>query len=168
MATGKPLTETAQKIADFLARHDRDTGYEYVDGQAITEELHVSALELDAALAELKEGGFIEPPQRAAPRRVHVAGSAWLPLALAAREYDPLDDDRKVCEAALASDAWLNAIELRNATELPIARLNRAVLRLKDQHALDVMQTSGTAPYRFRQIRSTRETLRYVRGATLL
>jgi hypothetical protein len=97
--------------------------------------------------------------------RTFIEGTPDLPRALEQTlDYDPSSDDLLLAQTTVDSENWMTGPELVAVTGLTLARLNRAVLRLKSRQQLQVMQTMGTSPYRFRQVKATGDTLRFARS----
>jgi hypothetical protein len=156
------LSNDAMSVAAALGKRDSDLSYDYVSDADISAETELNGLAFDAAIGELEDANLIET-QRSG-RRVFVKGTYDLPRALVrALDYEPSADDLLVADT-LAAQGWLSGPELVDKTQLSIARLNRAVQRLKARNDIQVIQAIGTAPYRFRQLRATGETLRFVRS----
>ena len=157
------LSNDAVRLAAAIATRDSDLGYTFVDGSDLSEETAITGLAFDAVIGELADARLVTTQWVGG--RTFVEATCELPRALVRTlDYDPREDDLRVANAAVDANAWLTGPELVDKTHLPINRVNRAVLRLKQRDDIEVMQTMGTAPYRFRQVKATGDTLRFVRS----
>jgi hypothetical protein len=157
------LSNDAMRVATVIAQQDSDVGYQYISDADIAAQVTFQGLALEAAIRELEDARLVTTQWVGG--RNFIEGTPDLPRALIRTlGYDPSLDDLLVAETAVAQEAWLTGPELVDRTHLPIARLNRAVLRLKARRHLEVIQTAGNAPYRFRQLKATGDTLRFIRS----
>lgn len=157
------LSNDAVRLAVAVAAHDSDVGYEYVSDGDVAAQASLSGLTLEAAVRELEDARLITTQW--AGGRTFIEGTPELPRALIKTlDYDPSADELLVAEITVGHEAWMTGAELVDIAGLTTARINRAVLRLKARKQLEVLQTMGTAPYRFLQIKATGDTLRFVRS----
>jgi hypothetical protein len=157
------LSNDAIRLAEAVAEYDSDLGYGYVSDADIATQASLKGLALEAAVRELEDAHLVTTQWVGG--RTFIEGTPDLPRAIAQTlDYNPASDDLLVAETAVASENWMTGPDLVAVTGLTLARLNRAVLRLKARKQLEVMQTAGMAPYRFRQVKATGDTLRFTRS----
>jgi hypothetical protein len=155
------LSELAMRVGKWLLEMDEDgLDYQLYEVSAFIESTSSDPTEVDDALHELEELGFIELTYYSA---IPMAGARHgLQFALGGLlDYDPRQDVHLVARTVALRDV-VEGDELQSATGLEVVRLNRAVLQIKDQTLAEVVQTSGTTPYAFYEVRATHKTRRFV------
>ncbi|MEO6486459.1 MAG: hypothetical protein ABIO78_00805, partial [Thermoanaerobaculia bacterium] len=159
--TGNPyqLSNDALRVATLLFSKDTDgMGRIGMHADQVQEELSLDDLHLDAALAELADHHLLDNEHG------WLSSTHHMPLALVdTLDYSPTADDQVVAKAAMNANQELANHEIHEQTKLSFIRLNHAVRRLKDKHAVNVSTTIGNAPYAFRSVRPTGDTLRYLK-----
>ena len=152
------LTNTAQRLATLLFRHDTDESHgPYTDARAARAELELEQLVFDAALSELVDHRLVDNEHG------WLSSTHYMPLALPDQiAYSPTDDDKNVATTLLDAGALQNE-DLLNRVGIPVDRLNQSVKRLKDKQAISVFSVMGAAPFEFAEARPTGETIRYLK-----
>lgn len=137
------------------------------------EELHTlfpmfSETELNDAVDELKEYGFVKTIDflGTAPYEfglVEPTYALFLHFKDNGLDYDPIGDIKAISSALVAAqEGILSGEQIKNLTQLDPLRINRAVAYLDDYGLVDVEYFSGTAPFNFWAISSTRKTRQFV------
>ena len=153
------LTNDALRLAALLFSKDTDgmarVGMSEEDAQAA---LGIDDLSFDAARRELADHRVLTKDGR------WLSSTQYMPLALVdTLDYSPTADDQLVARTAVAENKYVANHELERLTGLPTRRLNHAIRRLEDKRAVDVSTAMGMAPYAFRGVRATGETVRYLK-----
>lgn len=165
------LSQKASTIGSiWLGSGDRLRGDER---QYNGEELHTlfptfSAMELNDAVDELKEYGLVKTIDflGTAPYEfglVEPTYALFLHFKGNGLDYDPIGDIKAISSALVAAQKGiLNGEQIKNLTQLDPLRINRAVAYLDDYGLVDVEYFTGTAPFNFGAICSTRKTRQFV------
>lgn len=168
------LSKLATTVASaLLAGGDDDRGNEAVySGPELKALLPIlTEQQIDDAIVELEEYGLVQAMKwmGTAPYGfgqveptyalyLHFRGTSLL-------EYDP-EQDIKMVAAAAAPVEQTTGTELQEATHLTPLRINRAVNYLEDYGIAEIVRHSGTAPFDFGVLMSSRKTRQFVAEAS--
>lgn len=161
------LSPAASMVARYVLKcNDPNSGQEVaVTGVTLQKELGLEAKEINDAVDELEENGFI--------RVVRLLGTSPYSFAqieptyvlykelVAELDYEP-DEDIRVVAAAVASNDSISGADLVAQTKLTPGRINHAVHYLKDFGLVEVHRALGTFPFDFDEVEANRKTRQFV------
>ena len=163
------LSKLASTIGYIMLKRESDhLGFEKAfKGKALMEStLNFTSEEMNDAIDELEEYGLVKTNNYlgADPFNfgdVEPTYALFLHFKDNGLEYDPYEDIKKVASAIVAKKE-VEGNEIKQITNLPPIRINRAVSYLDDYGYIDVVRTLGTVPFSFRTIMSNRKTRQFV------
>ncbi len=162
------MSARATTVAELLLRtRDDSTGVERdYNGPKLHEELpFIGEEDINDAVAELESYGLVRVFRYSGigPYNFGAMNPTYA-LFLGFRtqsDYDPEEDIRCVAAAVAARDS-LRGDALREMTDLPPTRINRAVNYLADYGYVEVLRSIGNAPYDFLLVTATWRTRQFV------
>lgn len=159
------LTDDALRMAEWLYQHDKDgMPYQLASVEQAGSDLGLDHQRVQDATSELADQGLAK--YKGYMSGAKVAPTHKTPFAIPEHiDYDPEEDILIVAKALTDSGSWQKGNQLAHATNLPIGRLNRAVLFMKDTDLADVKMNMGTVPYAFGLIQPTHRTRKFVKDA---
>lgn len=160
------LTNFATEVAKYLFLLDDDGLQDrFIDARQLLGKLQMNEIQIEDALNELHAAGLATIDRTNFGARVGPTFNT--PRALVGTlDYDPKSDELSVMREAARNGDLMNCEHLLSATEIPLPRLNRAVMALKAQGLLHVITALGTAPKAFLEVQSNYATRKFLREHT--
>ncbi len=151
------LTANAQRVLEYLVATFGPE--DWVTDDQVARGTWLQGFDLQDALHALKEAHLIQLEERFGGVNLQVLPRAWTRVEPGSLGFDPQTDAEAVVQA-VQPGVEVDSTELAAKTDLPVKRLNVAVLLLRDSQALEVSQEYKRGPYAFSTVKANEEARR--------